>query len=103
MAKAKARRRHSAGMTIPLAVVAGFGPIISHTWTGFQTGGVAGALNDLSAYTTGYVPADNQWKPAHMLEGLGPVIAGIMVHKIVGGKLGVNRMLSSAGIPLVRL
>lgn len=102
MAKARSRRR-SASMTIPLAVVAGFGPIISHTWNGYQQGGLSGALNDLSAYTTGYVPADNQWKASHMIEGLGPVLAGILVHKFIGNKMGVNRMLASAGVPLVRL
>ena len=99
----KRARRKASGMTLPVAVIAGFAPIAIHTLEGYKAGGVKGALNDLSAYTTGYVPADGQWKPAHLVEGMGPVILGIMVHKYVGGKMGVNRMLTSAGVPLVRL
>lgn len=102
MAKAKTHRR-KAGFTLPVAVIAGMAPIALHTMNGYKSGGISGALNDLSAYTTGYVPADNQWKAAHLIEGMGPVVAGILVHKYIGGKLGVNRMLANAGVPLVRI
>lgn len=99
----KRARRKASGMTLPVAVIAGFAPIAIHTVNGYKSGGIKGALNDLSAYTTGYVPADNSWKPVHLLEGMGPVVLGIMVHKFVGGKMGVNRMLSKSGVPLIRL
>lgn len=102
MAKAKTHRKR-AGFTLPLAVIAGMAPIALHTMNGYKSGGISGALNDLSAYTTGYVPADNQWKPAHLVEGMGPVLLGLAVHKFIGGKMGLNRMLANAGVPLVRL
>lgn len=104
MAKDKDKKKHRRKQfTLPVAAIAGFAPIAIHTYQGFKAGGLAGGLNDLSAYTTGYVPVDNKWKAAHLVEGMTPVIVGGLVHKYIGGRLGVNRMLASAGVPVIRL
>jgi hypothetical protein len=35
--------------------------------------------------------------------GLWPILAGIAVHKVIGQRMGVNAMLSRAGIPFIRV
>ena len=99
------RKRRGGGrgkFTIPLAVLAGFGPMVSDVVHGYQTGGITSASNDLLANVTGYDARAKKWDFALLAKGMGPVVAGILVHKLAG-KLGVNRMLSSAGVPWVRI
>jgi hypothetical protein len=38
-----------------------------------------------------------------LIAGYAPPVVGVAAHKIVGGWLGVNRVLARAKIPLVRL
>jgi hypothetical protein len=102
MAKAKARRRAN-NMTIPLAVVGGLVPAAYDVLAGYRANGLDGALGHVSLVTTGYDPGDGEWKPAYALQKLyGPLALGALVHK-AAGKLGINRMLASAGIPIFRI
>ncbi|EJW79939.1 hypothetical protein WUBG_09149 [Wuchereria bancrofti] len=39
------------------------------------------------------------WLMANMI----PLGLGIAIHKLIGGKLGVNRVLASAGVPILRI
>lgn len=101
----KAKRRHHArGFTVPAAVIGGLLPATGALITAAKSGGMGGVVQWSSILTTGYDPADGQWKPRIALEKLYlPLAAGVLVHKFVGGKLGVNRMLANAGVPFIRL
>lgn len=99
----KSKRRHSrGGFTVPLAVVAGFGPMLADVVHGYQTGGIASASNDLLANVTGYDARAKRWDFQLLMRGMGPVVAGMLVHKFAG-KLGINRAMSKAGIPFIRI
>lgn len=103
---AKPKRHHKRSFTIPLAVVAGFTPLV----TRFAANALHGegidyagkrALEDL----TGYRVEDGKWSLGgdHTAKyGLYPIAAGLGVHWIAS-KLGVNRMLGRMGVPLVRI
>jgi len=100
---AKAARRHSAAkFTLPVAVLAGFAPLAYTTYRSYSEKGLDGASQALVAYTTGYSRWENTWKFDYLLKGMGPVVAGIMVHKLAG-RLGINRALSRARVPLLRI
>ena len=94
-------RRH--GLTIPVAMIAGFAPLVSITYTGYKAGGLNGAVSNAVTSVLPYDPINKKITFANLGYGLFPMIAGMMVHKIVGGTLGVNRWLASSGIPWVRV
>lgn len=99
----KAKHHRKAGMTIPLAVVGGLVPMGVDIVQAYKIGGVEAALGHVSLCTTGYDPSDGKMKLGFAMQKLyGPLFLGMMVHK-VAGRLGVNRMLSQAGVPLVRV
>jgi len=100
--KAAKRSRGRGGFTLPMAVLAGFGPMAADVIHGYQTGGIASASNDLLANVTGYDARSKTWSFELLARGLGPVVAGIMVHKLAG-RLGINRALSKAGVPFLRV
>lgn len=103
MAKKKGRRRGKS-FTIPLTVVT---PLIwpaqkaYHIYT--ETGSIESGIRNYFAYYTGWTgnPAA-QWEPAYMKYGLAPLAIGFVAHKIAT-KLGVNRMIARAGVPVVRI
>jgi hypothetical protein len=89
-------------MTFPLAVALGFVPLLARGVNDFRAGGVAGLSNTVSAI----VPYDVNAKKisfANLSSGLYPIIAGFLLHKIVGGGLGLNRALARMGIPMLRI
>jgi len=97
------RRAHKRpGMTIPLAVVAGFGPLVYETIKATKANGFDGTSQALLAYTTGFSRWEGKWKAEYLMKGMGPVVAGLLVHKLAG-RLGLNRALGKAGIPFVRV
>jgi hypothetical protein len=102
-AKAKAKRRAKGGMTLPLAALAGFTPLVTYAMLDYKQGGVRLAASGACARLTGYNPADGQFHASLLMHGTVPIALGLLVHKFVGGKLGVNRALSNAGVPLLRL
>jgi len=101
---AKKTRKHSKPqMTIPLAVVAGFVPLAKDVYTGYTSYGVPGAGHYLVGGITGYDTNTGKfnlpWAASHFWL---PVGAGLVVHKLAG-RFGINRALSRAGIPLLRI
>ena len=97
------RARSKKQFTIPLAVVGGFMPLAADVIQQYQTGstwqGIAtNAVRDL----TGWDNYSRTWSFGNMKEGLIPIVIGLIAHK-VAGKIGINRALSSAGIPWVRI
>lgn len=101
MAKARARRR-SRELTIPVAAVAGFMPLVAYTVSRGKTGGIQGALSGVCAATTGWDTTSGSWDYKLMWHGTFPIILGLLVHKIAG-KMGVNRTLASANVPFLRI
>lgn len=98
----KAKRRRRAGLSLPLAILAGFAPIGYSTWYGYKADGLRGAAGNLGMGMTGYDFRDGKYKLNYHIQGLGPILLGAAVHK-VANRLGVNRFLSRAGIPLLRV
>ncbi len=96
------RPRRRSGFTVPLAVVAGFGPPLAMTVRGFQAGGIQEGVNNLTRSMTGFDPITARWNIANMRTGALPVAVGIIVHKLAG-MLGVNRALARANVPFIRV
>lgn len=100
-AKAKTKVRRKRGMpTIPVAVVAGFIPTIRGlyhnraSWTGMGYWLMEG--------WTGIDPGSKKFIFSHLWRGALPVLLGGVVH-MVANRFGVNRALSRARIPVIRL
>jgi hypothetical protein len=100
--KAKAKHRAHAKTTIPLAVMAGFLPLGLQALTGFKEGGIHRAGVRVTSALTGYDPDVNRWDAAYLRNGLLPIGLGFGVHWIAS-RVGLNRALGRAGIPLLRI
>jgi len=98
----KAKRRKRAGFTLPIAVAVPMAALGVRTVGDVTSKGLDPAFELLSLRTTGFNPRTGQWKPGWMKEGLLPVAVGLLVHK-VAGKLGANKMIARAGIPILRI
>jgi hypothetical protein len=104
----KTKNHRSKSFTLPLAVVAGFGPLIYTTykhaqWNGM--GGEEGAIDVFVRSLTGFSPSTaygRVWEFKRLMWGLMPILGGLVAHKIAG-RLGVNKAISSAGIPFIRV
>lgn len=96
------RVRRAKKMTLPLAVIAGFAPFAVNTVKNVQSQGLTG-LQQSTKYLIPYDPATRKMSFDYLPVGLFPILGGWLVHKVVGGMLGVNRMLSSAGVPFIRI
>jgi hypothetical protein len=90
-------------MTLPIAVLAGFAPLLTHTLAGYKENGLEGAGRYSVSALTGYDTAAHVWRPMEMRRGLLPITLGVLIHKYIGGKMGVNAALSRSGVPLLRL
>lgn len=104
------RNRRKVSFTLPVAVVAGFAPGLSRCAYHFANPGEHGASNGIEAVGVeagriflGYDSRNGEFNAGWATLGTLPILAGVLVHKFIGGKLGVNRMLASAGIPVIRL
>ena len=103
MARSDPKRRRSRQMTIPVAAVAGFLPLAGVVMQSMKDGGPSLVGYNVVSNLTGYDIPSHTWNWRYMERGTIPIVAGMLIHKFIGGKLGVNRMLSRAGVPLVRL
>jgi len=100
----KKRRRGKRGMTIPLAVVGGLAAGLAEPAQKALEGDFQYALSLLSRNYTGFRPGTGTWEPRYMQNGLLPLVAGLLVHKFVGGSpLNLNRALAASGIPFIRI
>lgn len=104
MAKAKRHRRPRP--TVSVAILAGFAPAATRfAVNAFKGEGVEYASKRLLEDFTGYRVEDGKWSLGsdHTARfGLFPVAAGITAHWLAG-KLGINRAIARAGIPLLRI
>lgn len=99
----KKRRYHRAGMKLPIAAILGFAPLIGNGVNQVRTAGWNIGLKNTVSYVIPYNPNTGRFTAANLGGGLVPILAGFLTHYLIGGKLGVNRMLGRAGIPLFRL
>jgi len=100
--KAKSKRRSRAGFTLPLAVLAGLAVPAGWAIKDYQAGGIDLAGRGFIARMSGFNPTSQKFEPKFLMQGLIPVVGGVFVHKMAG-KLGINRVLSQAGVPILRL
>ena len=94
--------------TIPVAVVAGFAPLVMGTidhvrWNGWSgaDGGVDWAIRGMTGYSPNKAYG-RTWEFKRLTAGALPILIGLITHKIAG-RLGINRMLASTGIPFIRI
>jgi len=97
-------------MTLPIALIAGTIPGLSRLWTHFQNPSLHAQPNGFAAMGVeagriylGLDTRNGKFNVGWMSFGTGPILLGGIVHKFIGGTLGVNRMLARTGIPLLRL
>lgn len=101
MAKKKKRKRK---FTIPLAPVAAVAVVVAKPIQMAIDGDIEGAAAELGARIVGYNYQSGEFDLMYAAKNAWlPLIAGGLVHKIVGGSLGVNRMLGQAGVPIIRI
>jgi hypothetical protein len=89
-------------MTIPLAALAGFVPLAARALDGYKGNGLYGAMDGVLSGLTGFSSFDRKWHADIVLQNVGPIVGGILVHKLAS-KLGINRALSQAGVPFLRV
>jgi len=98
----KGSRRYS--MTIPLAPVAGILAGMIDPINEALAGNYPRAMEVVVQRYTGYNVTDGTWNVGNLLKGVGPLIAGLLVHKFVGGPpLNFNKMLGRAKVPFIRI
>jgi hypothetical protein len=99
--KKKGNHRKHGGFTLPVSVVAGFAPLVSNVLS-VSSGGLEPMGWMATQALTGYdTRAGGFWWP-NLKKGTIPIVLGILAHKIIGGKLGVNRALAAARVPFIR-
>jgi len=105
--KSLARRRGRRGsrkFTLPLAPILGLAVGMAKPLDAIVKGNYSWAIEYAAEIYTGYSAANRKWMPELLMRGLLPLVAGVLVHKFVGGApLNVNRMLASAGVPFIRI
>lgn len=94
------RPRRRPRMTLPMAVVAGFVPTAVGVWNRRSSG--TEISNYLQRGWTGIEPGTGTFNFANLRKGAFPAVAGYFVH-MIASKLGVNRALGRARIPLIRI
>ncbi len=103
MAKKKEAKRKAPQMTLPIAFIGGFAPLVMHIKSRVQGGdGWVGGIAKGVQTGMGYNPDTKQWGIGNAKLGILPIMLGFGVHKLAG-MLGVNRALAQAKIPLIRI
>ena len=103
MAKIKSPKKKNGGFTIPLAVVAGFTVPLGRLWYDYKgTKNLDITTRQLGQFFTGYDWTTGKFNFELLKFGTMPVLAGFAVH-MLASKMGINRLLGSAGIPIIRL
>ena len=102
MATKQKRHHKKPGITIPLAVVAGFLPIGLDVGQQIKNGDWNEAGNVMVHNLLGINRWNNKWDTQGFSHGLYPIAAGFGVHWLAS-KLGVNRAIAKAHIPFIRI
>lgn len=98
----KVKRHHTkAKMTFPIAIIAGLATPVIHSMSTQKTWD--SRMKQFTMDMTGYNAWAHKWNPSALKFGLLPVIAGVLIHKLVGSTLGLNGILSRAGVPFIRI
>lgn len=111
--KPKAKHHRRAKMTLPLAAIAGLVPLVMAGLEGYYgktvnadkvaaRPGFQGLASQVGFTLTGYSVDTKRWYPEEMIKGMAPILIGVGVHKLAN-RFGLNRMLASAGVPLLRI
>jgi hypothetical protein len=101
---AKHHGHHKKKFTIPLAIVAGFIPAVANAHRYASTYGWPQSIMRAGGGLIGYDTITGHYDGwSRMQESGTPQIAiGFFVH-FLASRLGVNRMIAQAGIPIIRL
>ena len=100
----KNRKMGKRKFTLPLAVIGGLSAGLARPVKHLMAGEYENAMTVLSQNYTGWSIQQGNWDAVRMKEGLLPLVIGALVHKFVGGPpINLNRMLASAGVPLIRI
>ena len=100
----KRKRRRSSGISIPLAPIAGLAAGLGEPIARVISGDYDGAIVLLGRHYTGFDSKSGTFQPNYLKKGLLPLIAGLLVHKFVGGTpLNLNRVLARAKVPFIRI
>ncbi len=94
------RRGHRAKFTVPIAVIGGFAPLVMGMWN--RRSQPQEVARFLTVATTGYDYVGHRWTGEFLGQGAGSILAGFLVHSIAN-KVGINRALAKAGVPLFRI
>ena len=104
IARRRRKRRRSAGMTIPLAPVAGLFAGLAGPIDYALRGDFNSAMIKVCKNYTGYNPEVGVWSPEDLKSGVLPLVIGLLVHKFVGGPpLNLNKVLARAKVPFIRI
>lgn len=93
----KGRRHGRRKMTVPIAIAA---PVLAMGYD-IATKAMSGNVAGLKGTYTG-VWENGKFNAGQVIETYGPLAAGAIIH-IAASKLGVNRAIASAGVPLMRV
>jgi len=100
---AKKKRRRSRSMTIPLAPIIGLASGLALPAQEIIAGRIESGMDIALANFTGF-SKDGSFNMERLKRGLLPVIAGLLVHKFVGGApLNLNRVLAASKVPFIRI
>jgi hypothetical protein len=99
----KTRHRSKAGMTVPIAVLAGFAPLAIDCLEMVNRYGIKEVPHALAYNLAGINTWEgNKFDIRLLAKGWAPIIGGLVVHKLAS-KMGFNRMLAQAGVPFLRI
>lgn len=104
MAKSKTKRRRKNGFTLPLAIVGGFTVPAGLFLREWRAAGLERAVRlQLPRSFLAFEPLRSEFRASYLSQGITPILAGFLIHWFVGKKLGVNRALSQARVPVFRV
>ena len=104
-------RRHytrSAGVsrhkkfTLPIAPIAGIAYALTPPLLNIVNGQFEAGVDSMLWRFTGFSRTTGKFELAGLMQGFLPIAAGMIAHK-AAGILGINRMLASSGVPIVRV
>ena len=99
----KTKRRYK--MTIPIAPTIGLAVGLIAPAQLLFAGKMTAAVEKLAHSYLGirFATRAPKFDMSGLAQGVLPLVIGLLVHKFVGGSLGLNRMLGRAKVPLLRL
>jgi hypothetical protein len=98
----KGNHRKRAGLTIPVAAIGGFVPLAINAVEEIQTRGMKDGIRATVQDIVPYNVYTGKFDASRLHVGLYPILFGMAVH-MIANKVGINRMLASARVPIFRL